>query len=337
MSESKPKISVIVPVFNVKKHLQKCFLSIANQTYENLEVLVVDDGSFDGSEKVCDQWAEKDKRFVVIHKTNGGLSSARNVGLEKAKGEFVLFVDSDDFVEPNMIEKLVKAQTKAKAEICACLFSMETEAGETYADVPKFETKSCTGIESLKFLNQPRQDRYVVAWNKLYKKELFDDIKFPLGKIHEDQWTIHELFFKAKKVAFVSDELYHYVIHEGSLSRNKNPIKHLDDIDALFSRVEFLKNKGFEELSFDVENAMFDLFGFYREQFFAYQNFTFKELSKIVASGKACFKFFKANKNKKRKQELKKRKQIYTFSIKQKLKLMWGNKIKSRLKKWKKI
>lgn len=339
MSATNAMISVIVPVFNVKKHLQKCFSSIACQTHKNLQVIVVDDGSFDGSENICDQWAKTDSRFVVLHKKNGGLSSARNAGLDFAKGEFVLFVDSDDFVEPNMVEKLAKLQVKTKADICVCLFSMETESGETYADVPKFETKSCSGVEALNLLSQPRQDRFVVAWNKLYKKELFDGVRFPLGKIHEDQWTIHELFFRANKVSFVSDKLYHYVIHEGSVSRNKNPIKHLDDMEALFARVEFLKKNKLDEIVFDVENTMLELFGFYREQFFGYQDFLFKEMMAIAKCGKDCFKFFKqkAKKLNLSKSEILKRKQTYLFSAKQKLKLMWGNKIKSRLKKWKKI
>ena len=337
MTKQKPTISVIIPVFNTTKFLKKCVDSVINQTYKNLEIILVDDGSTDGSEKICDDYSKIDNRVIVVHKQNGGLSSARNTGLEKASGEFVAFADSDDYLQENMIEKLVDTEEQTQADIVICGFVMENEAGENYASTPALKNETYTKREALELLNQPRQDRYTVAWNKLYKASLFEDIKYPEGKIHEDQWTIHKLFFKASKVSAIEDVLYHYVVHEGSIMQAKNPIKHFDDIDALFERIEFYKTNNLKELIPGVFETMSELFAFYREKIWGYENFTLAELNKIYGYGKKCKKCLKntAKTEKYSKNQLKSLIKAYSFSFLDKLKLFYKNKLK--VKRWKKI
>ena len=314
--EKQHKISVIIPVFNSLKWLEKCVTSVLNQTYKNLEIILVDDGSTDGSEKLCDDYAKKDKRVVVVHQKNGGLSAARNTGLEKASGDFVAFADSDDYLETNMLEKLHSSLLEKEADIVICGFVMEDESGKEYADTPALENKTFSSAEALELLTLPRQDRFVVAWNKLYKKELFKFTRFPVGKIHEDQWVAHKLFFTASKVATIQDELYHYVIHASSIMQASNPIRHFDDIDALFDRIQFYKSKNLSSLAAGVEKTMFNLFAFYREKVWAYENFTLAELKKVYAYGKKCKKYLKntAKINKYSKNEIKEHLKVYNFS-----------------------
>lgn len=332
-------ISVIIPVFNTGAFLNKCVESVASQTYRHLEIILIDDGSTDGSENLCDLWASKDSRIKVIHKPNGGLSSARNAGLDVASGEFVAFVDSDDFLEPNMFETLFTARAKADADIVLCSFSMENESGEPYATTPPISNLTLSGVKALELLNQPRQDRFVVAWNKLFTRKLFDDIRFPEGKIHEDQWIAHKLFFEAKTIKAIPGELYHYVVHENSIMQLKNPIKHFDDIDALFDRVQFYQNNNLKHLVAGVENTMCELFGFYKQKMFSFGAFNKNELKTIKIYANKCYAFFKKCKMSRKysKNERKLRKNTYKFSFLEKIKLKHGNKIKQKVTKWKKI
>lgn len=337
MAKNQPKISVIIPVFNTSKFLNKCVNSVLKQTYKNLEVVLIDDGSTDNSGILCDDFAKADKRVVTIHKQNGGLSSARNVGLDTATGEFIAFVDSDDFVEPTMIEVLLNNIIKAGSDISICSFAMETETGKPYADTPPLKNETFSKSEALALLNEPRQDRFTVAWNKLYRKRLFDNLRYPEGKIHEDQWLAHKLFFKAGKVSTITDKLYHYVVHEGSIMQSSNPIKHFDDIDALFDRIEFYKTNNLKELITGVFKTMSELFAFYREKIWAYENFTFSELNHIYTYGKKCKKYLKntAKTEKYSKEKTKEISKAFNFSFVDKLKLFYKNKLK--VKKWKKI
>ncbi len=330
MEEKTPKISVIVPIFNSLNWLDKCIFSIVNQTYKNLEIILIDDGSNDGSSNLCDTYAKKDERIIVIHKSNEGLSLARNAGLKIATGEFVLFADSDDYLEDNMLEKLILSQKQDNADMVICGFIMEDELGNKYADTPELENKTYSNKEALKLLNLNRQDRFVVAWNKLYKRNLFEDIQYPKGKIHEDQWVAHKLFFKSNKITTIQPSLYHYVIHKDSIMNASNPLKHFDDIDALFDRIEFYKNNKLYDLIDGVFNVMYNLFSFYREKIFAYKNFTFAELNKIYSYGNKCKKLLKRNikhinfsKN-----TVRKSLKIYSFSFIEKLKLFYKNILK---------
>ncbi len=337
MAKNQPKISVIIPVFNASKFLSKCVNSVICQSHKALEIILIDDGSTDCSGKICDNFAKTDNRIVVLHKANGGLSSARNAGLGIATGELIAFVDSDDYLEPNMLEALLNSLFKNGSDIAICSFVMETETGEPYATTPPLENKTYSKAEALELLAEPRQDRYAVAWNKLYRKKLFEGLRYPEGKIHEDQWLAHKLFFEAEKVSTISNVLYHYVVHTGSIMQASNPIRHLDDIDALFDRIEFFKSHNLEYLTAGVEKTMFTLFAFYREKFWGYEKFTLAELKMIYRYGKKCKKCFKNIKKSKKysKSEKNMRFRVYNFSPLERLKLFYKNKLK--VAKWKKI
>ncbi|MBQ2643432.1 glycosyltransferase [Candidatus Saccharibacteria bacterium] len=204
----KQLISVIVPVYNVGGYVEKCIRSVLGQEYEELEVILVDDGSTDGSGKICDELAEEDDRVRVFHKQNGGLSDARNYGLKKAKGEVVAFVDSDDYVEKDYISEMYKTMEQTNADVIVCGYNNIKPKGEVLSG----ETAA------VKLLTK-QENIDIVAWNKLYRKNLFTEnkISFPFGKKHEDMLTTYRILAKAKKVTYVSSSLYSYVERKNSI------------------------------------------------------------------------------------------------------------------------
>lgn len=213
------KVSIIIPVYNVKEYLTKCVESVCNQSYGNLEIIIVDDGSNDGSDKVCNQLAKKDNRIKVIHKKNGGLSSARNVGIENATGELIAFIDSDDFISQNMIEQLVTCLQKTNASIACCNYKYYKS--EKHQKLHKVRAKSLEIYNSKEAIRKLFYDDYYkfFAWNKIYDIKLFDDIRYPNGKLFEDITTSYKLFSKCEKIVFLSEPLYFYRIREGSITR----------------------------------------------------------------------------------------------------------------------
>ena len=252
------KISVIIPVYNVEKYLDRCIESVVNQTYKNLEIILVDDGSPENCPQICDEWTKKDDRIIVVHKKNGGLSDARNKGIDIASGTYICFVDSDDYISENMIEKLYNVLTEANAEISICNFRYVDESGNDCTDKKLFSNDNLpitdNVLSSFDILAdkmfEPKNWYWVVAWNKLYKKELFDDIRYPVGKIHEDEYVIHKILIKCHNVACVSDMLYYYVQRNDSImkSTKTNP-RRIDYIEAyllrakLYAENEKLKHK----------------------------------------------------------------------------------------------
>ena len=214
-----PLISIIVPVYNVKEFLVECIESLIAQTYENLEIIIVDDGSTDGSSELCDKLKYKDKRIVVIHQKNGGLSAARNSGLKIAEGEYVAFVDSDDSANPSFIKVLFRAAKTHNSDIVVCGYD---------DNFPK--EKTLTGKEATINLLLAQENIDILAWNKLYKKALFTDnhIKYPTGKIHEDNLTTYKLYSKSNKVSFISESLYNYRKRKGSITNKDKKELHLE-------------------------------------------------------------------------------------------------------------
>ena len=199
-------ISVIVPVYNIAGYVSKCLESIGRQSYADLEIIVVDDGSTDDSGKVCDGFAKKDKRIKVFHKKNGGLSDARNFGIKKAQGKMIALVDGDDYVEVNFIKVMYEAMIKNGSDIVVCGFN---------GGVPNVRTIS--GEEATKELLVGQENMEIVAWNKLYRRELFDNIEYPMGEKYEDSLTTYKLLSLAKKVSYVPKSLYNYVIRNDSI------------------------------------------------------------------------------------------------------------------------
>lgn len=235
-------ISVIVPVYNVEKYLPKCINSILNQTIKNLEIILVDDGSKDNSGKICDEFSKKDNRIIVIHKENNGLSSARNAGLEIAKGNYIGFVDSDDWLDENMYEILLKLIKDNDADISCCKFFKTANSEELIPSINNEVIESFTNIEGLNNFYNDLYSQTVVAWNKLYSKKLFDNVTYPIGKIHEDEGTTYKLFYKADKIIYTNRPLYYYRITPNSITTSKFNKKRLDILDIYDEKVKFIKS-----------------------------------------------------------------------------------------------
>lgn len=244
-------ISVILPIYNVKNYLKDCIESIRGQTYSNLEIILVDDGSTDGSSDVCDDYLRIDSRIKVIHKDNGGLSDARNAGIEVSTGAYIALVDSDDVVAPNFIENLYKCCISTDSCMAVCPFIKFTDRNNICVqDSTEGSISIVTGEEIIQRIYQGMAGKYgFVAWNKLYHRDLFDDIRYPVGRIYEDTFTTYKLFLKAKKIVLIEDQLYFYRIRPGSIMSQKYDLKKIKDgIDADSSVVEYLYNYKYMEL-----------------------------------------------------------------------------------------
>ena len=241
---SEKKISIIVPIYNVEKYLNKCVESIVNQTYKNLEIILVDDGSVDNCPAICDMWAKKDSRVKVIHKQNGGLSDARNFGLDIMQGEYVAFVDSDDYVEKDYIEKLYSAIIQNNADLAVCDYNT---VDETYNILDKskqdLKEKVYNAENKFDYLFCETGIQYIVAWNKLYNIEIFKSLRYVKNKIHEDEYIIYDVINHCKNIVTIRDRLYNYLIRANSITGSKQPnIRMLDAVDAFKYRLSKLNN-----------------------------------------------------------------------------------------------
>lgn len=240
-------ISVIVPVYKVEKYLDRCVESIIAQSYNALEIILVDDGSPDCCGQKCDLWAVKDSRIKVLHKANGGLSDARNAGIRAAAGEYIIFVDSDDYIAPEMIARLYQAAVHAKAPMAICDVCCIDDAGVPAGkseDSP-LRDEILTAEQILPRFYQEKGLFYIVAWNKLYHRSLLDDETFPVGKWHEDEFVAAQLIWRAERVACIEYPGYYYVTQrEGSIMNIRNDIRHLDALEALLIRYRFYQEIG---------------------------------------------------------------------------------------------
>ena len=218
----KPLISIIIPIYNILDCLEKCVDSCINQTYENIEILLVDDGSTDGTDKLCDKLKEKDERIRVFHKENGGSSSARNLGIENAKGEYLGFVDSDDFISPTMYEELMEAIMQHKVSIAQVSRDELDDKGNKLPDVciPPKEAFFCPGEEFMKELLMHRGDCSFCT--KLIKKELFLNRRFPVGKLNEDFYLLLQMLEEVEGIYILPSQHYHVFYRIGSNTRKKD-------------------------------------------------------------------------------------------------------------------
>ena len=211
-------VSIIVPIYKVEPYLQRCLDSIVNQTHTNLDIILVDDGSPDNCAKICDEYAAKDKRITVIHKQNGGLSDARNAGLDISKGEYVSFVDSDDWIANTYIEQLLKAVKDNNAEVAICNYLKTEQSYDLKINNvkhPKYEI--LYPKSAVKKLWSQERIIFVIACGKLIKKSLFNDIRFPKGFIHEDEFTTYKLLYNASKTIFLDIPFYCYYQRKDSI------------------------------------------------------------------------------------------------------------------------
>ena len=241
-------ISVIIPIYNIQNCLHKCINSVIAQTYKNLEIILVDDGSTDDSGMVCDQYKNIDKRIKVIHKENGGLSDARNVGIAAATGKFYSFIDGDDYIEVDMLETMYKAILLNKAEISICNIKRVYEDGEIesfYEPTDKIEVLE--GVERFQTLNQPS------VCNKLFSAKLFESARFLKGKFYEDTFIYHEILYLAKSVVMTGKVGYWYrERRESILGYGRYTERYFDFIEAVYSRMTFLMSKNIQPYGYEA-------------------------------------------------------------------------------------
>ncbi len=248
-------ISVIIPVYRVEAYLRRCMDSVLAQTYRNMEIILVDDGSDDGCPAICDEYAGQDERVKVIHQKNAGLSGARNAGIEMSQGRYLAFVDSDDYLASDFLEQLYRACVDTDSDMSVCRW--EYVKGEAIPEKGSKETKVFTGRQMMANLYIPDGAYFVVAWNKLYKRELFETIRYPLGRIHEDEATTYRIYHQVKQAAYVDASLYGYFVTPSSITRGFNP-KRLDWVKAGAERIDFLEEQGYGELMVSALQAFAD-------------------------------------------------------------------------------
>ena len=246
-NKKKPIISVIVPIYKVEKYIEKCINSIINQTYKNLEIILVDDGSPDNCPKICDEFAKKDKRIRVIHKENGGLSDARNAGLDIMTGDFVCFIDSDDWVESTYVEDMLTAQQNTDADIVACgVFLIEENTNNKKIFLQSKKNKLLKN-NIFKYYYSKKNKIFCSAWNKLYKKEIFNEIRYPKGRIYEDSAIILKILGKCERVIVISNLLYNYLKRNESITGTNFDLKKLNSLFLNYEEnlkyIEGKKNK----------------------------------------------------------------------------------------------
>ncbi|MFJ7827544.1 glycosyltransferase family 2 protein [Psychrobacillus sp. NPDC096623] len=292
-------ITIIVPIYKVENYLHRCVDSILNQTYKGLEIILVNDGSPDSCGKICDEYAKLDERVKVIHKKNGGLSDARNAGVEIAQGEYISFVDSDDWIGENYIKKLYQLLINTNSDISVCNF-IKTSTEKLQVDILMEEIYEYSNVKALEQLYGRFGVQMVTAWGKLYKRKLFEGIRFPVDRIHEDEFTTYKLIYKAKKIVLTTAQLLYYWQREDSITGIGFNIKHrLDVIDAFKERAEFFEHIGLKDLRDRTYKVLFFVYkdvskgkkmfenGFKKELF----ERNFKDLRKKLRGSKQNIKF----------------------------------------------
>ena len=260
--EQNELISVIVPVFKVEKYLDRCVQSIVDQTYRNLEIILVDDGSPDNCPAMCDAWAKKDNRIKVIHKKNGGLSDARNAGMAIATGELMGFIDSDDYISPEMYQLLYEHMKADGSDIAACGVQMVWEDDTPPQIMTKMGQYTLDNKQALQSIVEESCLKHPV-WNRLYRKSCVLDIYFPVNRIHEDAFWSYQVIARAKKESVIDSICYFYCQRTGSIMADRYSEKRIDLLDAYWNELEYVSQYS------DIYRTAVTLFGF--RLLYAYQ------------------------------------------------------------------
>ena len=243
-----PLVTIIVPVYNVESYLDNCLNSLTGQTYANLEIILIDDGSSDKSPTICDKWAHSDNRIIVLHQYNQGVSAARNTGLDYAHGVYYAFVDGDDYVEPDYIQKMLDRIVSDGTDMVICSFVREDQGKKPLQTQDKTSVDRPTVLSQQECLNRFSMGyEYILVWNKLYRATIWDAYRYPLGKIHEDEFAFHHVVSQCATISVIPDRLYHYVLHNGSITHSGYSIRNLDIVEALTQRLKFFVECNYAE------------------------------------------------------------------------------------------
>ncbi|MFA9558198.1 glycosyltransferase [Evansella sp. AB-rgal1] len=253
----------MVPIYCVEKYLRKCVDSVINQTYSNLEIILVDDGSPDNCGSICDEYAMIDKRIKVIHKENGGLSDARNAGLDVATGEYISFIDSDDYIHPEFYEVLLNLIVNNNADIAQCGYTEVYEKSDSTLSIEKkaiVYPKIVVHNDKNDILTNLYEPELEVAiwnvWNKLFKVEILKNIRFPMNRLHEDVFTTYKIFFNANKVVTTEKKMYFYLQRPNSIMRKEFSFRRLDLLDAYYDQVLFYESQSLLKLKEKAINIL---------------------------------------------------------------------------------
>ena len=277
-------ISIIVPVYKVEKYLCKCLNSIIYQTYKNIEVILVDDGSPDNSGNICDNYAKKDSRIKVIHKENGGLAEARNAGLKIATGQYIGFVDSDDYIEEDMFETMYNLSKMYDAEISIVSYK-EWKNGIILNDMNSGELDIYNKTEAIKeLLIDSKIQSYM--WNKLFKRHLFENTEFPSSKNFEDIATTLKLFEKSKTVIRLEVAKYNYIRRDDSIIGNRSVKTYNDYLDVILDKYLYLFNKYPEIEEYNAYNFIINMI-------WVYTIIVYYNINELYSKYDEYFKLFK--------------------------------------------
>lgn len=251
-------ISVIVPIYRVEKYLPACIDSILNQTFTDFELILVDDGSPDRCPEICDETAKQDARVRVIHQANAGLSAARNAGIEIAHGEWLGFVDSDDYIAPQFYEKLYQTAQRTDADCVMCSVQNVDESGKSIdSALMRVADEVKTGQEVLQKIGRDDVTPYLTAWNKLYRRKLFNTLRYPSGRQNEDVFVFAELFCQVQRAACVAEPLYFYRKRIDSIMNSAVTLRNLDEMWAYVNCFEHLQQDDEESILKETEKRVF--------------------------------------------------------------------------------
>lgn len=244
----KELISIVVPIYNAEKYIFNCVESIERQSYKNYELILVNDGSCDRSKQICDELAIKNNKIIVINKKNGGAADARNVGIDRAKGAFLCFVDADDYIHENYLEVLYANIIKYGCDISMCQFQISHKLKPELIEEQE-EVRLLTNIEAMYECCSINKTVFMTPWCKLFKKELFREIRFPVGRTFEDLATLHKVMYKAEKIVFSNLKMYSYYMSPNSVMRKKYSLLNFNsENQAQDERIEFYRAIGIDDL-----------------------------------------------------------------------------------------
>lgn len=251
-------VSVIIPIYNVERYLDRCITSVVNQSHRELQIILIDDGSTDNSPEICDRWADVDPRITVIHQENCGVSIARNRGLDEAVGEYVLWVDSDDYIAPESISRMIPMLDQANADMVICDFIKGANDAYAFHSSGEGHSEVIDNVTALHriYVDSHSALRYAAPWAKLAKRSIYQDIRYPEGKIFEDIYTTHKLLYRCERIAVLDLPLFYYFQRPDSIMNASFSMKKLDYLQALVERFEFYKNHSLEELEHNAYDEL---------------------------------------------------------------------------------
>lgn len=275
-------VSIIVPIYNVEDYLADCLESLIHQTYRDIEIVLVNDGSTDNSLTICENYKKRDQRIKLYTKTNGGLSDARNYGLDRSQGELVTFVDSDDYLSIDSIACLVNALGETESDIAIASFYYDKD-GRVHPSNQEGEFQEVFSsrevMERIDVSEKIPSVTYIISWAKLYRKHLFETIAFPAGKIHEDEFTTYKLYLEANRIVYINTPLYFYRQRSNSITQSRYTLSRLDGLEALEERELYLKERGYP--IFQTQKKRLALLAYHAYQLKRYRYVTeFKRVNK---------------------------------------------------------